>query len=97
MKEPTNILGAGIAIGVAFGLATGNVGFGIALGVAIGASMSSSQKHKNKAAEIKPWDIICIIAPSIPITAPALEFVAAKIPKGIKKPKVTKPICEIDE
>jgi hypothetical protein len=33
----------------------------------------------------------------MPITAPALEFVAAKIPKGIKKPKVTKPICEIDE
>ncbi len=30
MKEPTNILGAGIAIGVAFGLAIGNVGFGIA-------------------------------------------------------------------
>jgi hypothetical protein len=29
MKEPTNIIGAGIAIDVAFGLATGNVGLGI--------------------------------------------------------------------
>ena len=51
MKEPTNILGAGIAIGVTFGVAIGNVGLGIALGLAIGAAMSTSQKKNNKAAE----------------------------------------------
>ena len=53
--------------------------------------------HRNSAPEIKPWEIICIMPPSRPMMAPSAEPLAAYTEKPTKKPRVTKPICEMEE
>jgi hypothetical protein len=46
---------------------------------------------------MKPWEIICTMPPSNPIAAPCMDPVFSKIRKAMKKPKVTNPMCEIEE
>ncbi len=53
--------------------------------------------QKNMAPETKPCEIICTIAPSMPITASFQSLVTAWISNMMNMPSVTNPMCEIDE
>ena len=45
----------------------------------------STPTHRNMAPEMKPWEIICSTAPSMPCVL------------KMNNPNVTKPMCDIDE
>ncbi len=53
--------------------------------------------QRNNAPEMKPCEIICTIAPSMPMPAPFALPVVATMSHARNAPSVTKPMCAIDE
>ena len=57
----------------------------------------STPTQENIAPEMKPWLIICTIAPCRPSRAASCKPWSRTRAKAMKVPSVTKPMCETDE